>query len=59
MNTQECKTRPPLVNGSSNEPFIHPYNVKINKCSGSCNNINDPYPKLCDPDVVENQEQMR
>ena len=24
------------------------------KCSGSCNNINNPYAKLCVPDVVKN-----
>ena len=24
------------------------------KCSGSCNNINDPYAKLCVPNVVKN-----
>ena len=27
---------------------------KINKCSGSCNNINNPCSKLCVPDVVKN-----
>ena len=26
----------------------------LNKCSGSCNNINDSYAKLCIPDVVKN-----
>ena len=24
------------------------------KCSGSCNNINDQYSKMCIPDVVKN-----
>ena len=28
--------------------------VKVNKYNGSCNNINDPYSKLCAPDVAEN-----
>ena len=28
--------------------------VKVNKCSGSCNTINDPMAKLCVPDVVKN-----
>ena len=28
--------------------------VKISKCSGSCNNTNDPYAKTCIPDVVKN-----
>ena len=25
----------------------------MNKCSGSCNNINNPYTKFCIPDVVK------
>ena len=28
--------------------------LKVNKCSVSCNNINDPYAKLCVPDVFKN-----
>ena len=47
MNNQECKVRLELVNANSNEPSFYPYNVSISKCSGSCNNINDPYAKLC------------
>ena len=54
INNQECKIRPEIVNVNSDEPSLYPYNVKISKCSGSCNNINDPYAKLCVPDVVKN-----
>ena len=54
MNNQECKVRPEIININSNEPSFYPYSVKISKCSGSCNNINDPYAKLCVPDVVKN-----
>ena len=28
--------------------------LKINRCSGNCNSINDPYAKICVPDVVKN-----
>ena len=28
--------------------------LKKSKCSGSCNNINDSYTKLCVPDVIKN-----
>ena len=28
--------------------------VKINKCSSSCNNINDSFANLCVPDVIKN-----
>ena len=34
--------RPQIININSNESLFYPYNVKINKCSGSYNNINDP-----------------
>ena len=54
MNKKECKGRPEIINMNSNQPSCYPYSVKISKCSGSCNNINDPYAKLCVPDVVKN-----
>ena len=37
MSNQECKAIAEIVNINSNEPSFHPYSVKINKCSGSCN----------------------
>ena len=52
MNNQGCKTRPEIINIHSNEPSFYPYSIKINKCSGSFNNINDPCTKMCVPDVV-------
>ena len=54
MNNQECKVRPEIANVSSNEPLFYPFSIRTSKCSGSCNNINDPYAKLCVPDVVKN-----
>ena len=54
MNNQECKIRPEIINFNSNEPSFYPDSIKVNKYSGSCNNINDPYAKLCVPDVVKN-----
>ena len=41
LNNQECKIRLKIINININE--LNPYSVKTNKCSGSCNNINDPY----------------
>ena len=52
MKNQECKIRPETVNVNSDEPTFYPYSV-TNKYSGSCNNINDPYAKICIPDVVK------
>ena len=54
INNQECKVRPEIVNVNSNEPLFYPFSFKTSKCSGSCDNINDPYAKLCYPDVVKN-----
>ena len=54
MNDQECKIRPNIINVNSNESTFYPYSILVNKCSGSCNNINDPYAKLRVPDVVKN-----
>ena len=34
--------------------MFYPLSIKVNKCSGSCNNINDPYAKLRVPDVAKN-----
>ena len=53
MNSQEFKARSELININSNEPSFYPYSVKISKFSGGFNNINDPYEKLCIPDVVK------
>ena len=54
MNNQKCRIRPGIINTNINEPIFYPYSIKVNKCSGSCNIINDSYAKLCVPDVVKN-----
>ena len=45
MNNQECKTRTKIININKNGPAFYPFSIKVNKSSGSCNNINDPYAK--------------
>ena len=54
MKNQERKVRPEIVNVNSEEPVFFPFNISANKCSGICSNINNPYAKLCVPDVVKN-----
>ena len=51
---QECKVRSEIVNVNSDESVFHPFSIKTSKCSDNCNNINDPYAKICVPDVVKN-----
>ena len=31
-----------------------PFSIQTSKCSGSCNNVNDPYAKMCVPSAVKN-----
>ena len=54
MNNQECKVRPEIINVNSDEPIFYPFSIKTSKCSGSCNNINDLYAKMCVPGIVKN-----
>ena len=54
IKNEECKVRPEIVNINSNDPIFYPFSIKTNKCSGNCNNINDPYARICVPDAVKN-----
>ena len=55
MKNQECQVRPEIINiNSNNNPIFYPFSVKINRCKGNCNNINDPYARICVPDTVKN-----
>ena len=38
---------------NSKKPSFCSYGVEMNKCSGSYSNINDPYVKLCVPNVIK------
>ena len=53
MTNQVCKVRPKIVNVNSDEPVFYPFSIKTSKYSGSCNNINNPYGKMCLPAVVK------
>ena len=54
IKNQECKVRPKIVYINSNNPIFYPFSVKINKCSSNCNNINNPYARICVPGAVKN-----
>ena len=54
MNNQECKTRTKVIDINSNDPTFYPLIISANKCSESCNNVNDLYAKFCVSDVVKN-----
>ena len=53
LKNQECKVRPRIADIDSNNPIFYPFSTKINKCDGNCNNINNPYAKICVPGTVK------
>ena len=59
MKNQECKVRPEIININSNNPIFDPSSIKINKCSGICNNINDPYARICVPDIKKKKKMLK
>ena len=52
---QKCMPRPKIldVNEGVGEALFYPYNVLANKCSVSCDTINNPMAKLCVPGIVK------
>ena len=54
MTNQECKVTPEIVDVNNDEPIFYTFSIKTSKCVCSCNNINDPYAKVCVPDIVKN-----
>ena len=48
---QKCMLRPKIldVNEGVGEALFYPYNVLVNKCSGSCNTLDNPISKICVP----------
>ena len=53
---QKCMTRPKIldVNEGVGEALFYPY-VLVNKCSGSCNTLDDPMAKMCVPNIIKNE----
>ena len=41
------------VNESVGEALFYPYNVLVNKCSGSCDTFDNPMAKLCVANVIK------
>ena len=53
---QKCMSRPKILdlNEGVGEALFYPYNVLVNKCSGSCNTLDDPMAKMCVPNIIKN-----
>ena len=52
---QKCMPRPKIleVNEGVGEALFYPYNVLVNKCSGSCDMLDNPMAKLCVPNIIK------
>ena len=52
---QKCMPRPKMldVNEGVGEVLFYPYNVLVNKYSGSCNALDDPMAKMCVPNIIK------
>ena len=53
MSNQARKARPEIININHNNSVFYLFSIKTSKCSGNCNNINDPFLKICVPDIVK------
>ena len=52
---QKCMPRPKILDGVGEgvgEALFYPYNVLVNKCSGSCNTLDKPMAKMCVPNII-------
>ena len=51
LKNQECAVRKVIID---NDYMTFPYKIKVDKYVGSCNDVENPYFKVCLPDVVKN-----
>ena len=51
---RECMPRPKIlnVNEGIGQALFYPYNVLVNKCSGSCDTLDNPMSKICVPKII-------
>ena len=51
---QSFQTRPKVVNINSDKTFFYPFPVSVKKCGLNSNTIDDPYGRVCFPNIVRN-----
>ena len=56
VTNRKCMPRPKIldVNEGVSEALFYPYNVLVNKCSGSCNTLDNPMVKMCVLNIIKN-----
>ena len=54
LSNQKCMVQPTVTNLHPNEYsqelHYYPFAIKLGRCAGSCNTLNDLHNKLCVPD---------
>ena len=50
IKNQECKVRKAII---GNDSMTFPYKIKVDKCVGSWNDVNNPYFKVYNPEIVK------
>ena len=53
MNNQKCIVRPTLIDLILNELHSYTFIISMNNCNGSCNNVKDPFGRICLTNKVE------
>ena len=57
MSNQKCNIQPTVIglhpNNYSPELHYYPFAIKLDKCVGSCNNLNNISNKVCAPNETE------
>ena len=51
LKNHEYKVREVVV---KSEHTSFPYDIKVNRCSGNCNNTTSPYAIVCVPNIIKN-----
>ena len=51
LKDQDCAVRKVIID---NDYMTFPNKIKVDKCIGCCNGVENPYLKVCLPDAVKN-----
>ena len=52
---RKCMPKPKIlnINEGIGEVLFYPYNVLVNKCSESCDTLDNPMSKICAPNIIK------
>ena len=56
LKDQDCAVRKVIID---NDYMTFPYKIKVGKCIGSCNGVENPYFKVCLPDAVNSRSNIK